>query len=331
MKRARALHERIVKVKAPGKCILFGEHAVVYGYPAIAVAINQFSYCHIEKGKSPGISLFLKDFNIHYQIPSFSLKKQIVADQFKQYETGLNLIAERYNLTVEALKITIFSDLWTGAGLGSSASASVAFIAALNDYYELHLSKQAISDLAFEMEKEVHGHPSGIDNAICTFGQIIYFQQGKKETLQIPPNFQMLLTYSGKPHDTKKAVTEVRQLHAEKPETTALLFQNIGDVTQSARDWLKHEDLDKVGELIAKNQQLLESLKVSSPEIHQILTLVSKHSKCNAKLTGAGKGGCVVTLGSSSELEKLQTLLETQKFPSILTSINQNGVTRYEE
>ena len=178
------MHERAVKVKAPGKCILFGEHAVVYGHPAIAAAINQFSHCHIEKGKTPGISLLLKDFNIKYQISHIPLKKQVVADRFKQYETGLNLLAERYDITIKNLQITMHSDLWAGAGLGSSASAGVAFIASLGIYYNLHLSKQTISDLAFEMEKEVHGHPSGIDNAVCTFGQIIYYQQGKEETLQ---------------------------------------------------------------------------------------------------------------------------------------------------
>ena len=229
------MHDRVIKVKAPGKCILFGEHAVVFGYPAIAIAINQFSYCHIERGKTPGISLILKDFNIHYLIPRIPLEKQIVEDRFKQYEIGLTILVDRYNIEMEALQITIFSDLWPGAGLGSSASAGVAFLTALNIFYELHLSKQIISDLAFEMEREVHGHPSGIDNTVCTFGSMIFFQQGQKESLPVPPNFPILLTYSGKPHNTKEAVAKVHLLRTKNPESTALLFQNIGNITQTAR------------------------------------------------------------------------------------------------
>ena len=324
------MHDRVIKVKAPGKCILFGEHAVVFGYPAIAIAINQFSYCHIERGKTPGISLILKDFNIHYLIPRIPLEKQIVEDRFKQYEIGLTILTERFNVKMAALQITIFSDLWLGAGLGSSASAGVAFLTALNIFYELHLSKQIISDLAFEMEREVHGHPSGIDNTVCTFGSMIFFQQGQKESLPVPPNFPILLTYSGKPHNTKEAIAKVHLLRAKNPDSTALLFQNIGNITQTARNYLEQENITNLGKLIVQNQQALESLGVSSPEIHQILTLVSEQSDCFAKLTGAGKGGCVVTLGAASELEHLQQLLEVQGFSSIITTINQNGVNQYE-
>jgi len=325
------LQKRIVKVKAPGKCILFGEHAVVYGYPAIAVAINRFSYCHIEEGKTSGISLILKDFNIEYQIPQIPLDIQIVADRFRQYEIGLSLLAERYDLKMQTLQITIFSDLWPSSGLGSSASLGIAFLAALGIYYDLPLSKQTISELAFEMEKKVHGRPSGVDNTVCTFGQMIFFQQGKYEHLPIPTKLPILLTYSGHPHDTREAVSKVHQLQTEKPEITASLFQEIGKLTNSARGWLEQENLDKVNELITQNQQLLESLGVSSAEIRQILILISGHSRCHAKLTGAGKGGCVVTLGPSLELEKLQQLLGKNGFPSIITTINQSGVIQYEK
>lgn len=320
-----------MKVKAPGKCILFGEHAVVHGYPAIAAAINQFSYCHIEKGKFPGVSLFLKDFNIQYQFPQIPLEKQVVSDNFKQYEIGLKLLAERFKLKIEGLRITIFSDLWSSAGLGSSASAGVAFLSALGTYYDLHLSKHMVSDLAFKMEKEVHGHPSGIDNTVCTFGKIIFFQHGKTENLPVPSNFSLLLTYSGKQHDTKEAVSMVRQLQADKPEFTTSLFHDIGNVTQSAQKLFKQNRMDALGDLMTKNQQFLNELGVSSPEIHQILTLVSEHSECHAKLTGAGKGGCVVTIGTSLELKNLQLILEAHDFSSILTTINQNGVVQYEQ
>lgn len=325
------MHERIVKVKAPGKCILFGEHAVVYGYPAIAVAINRFSYCHIEEGKKLGISLILKDFNIEYQIPQIPLVKQIVADRFKQYEIGLSALAERYNLKMKTLQITIFSDFWPSSGLGSSASSGIAFLAALGIYYDLSLSKQTISELAFEMEKKVHGQPSGVDNTVCTFGQMIFFQQGKYKLLPVPTKLPILLTYSGHPHDTREAVSKVHQLQTEKPEFTAKLFQEIGKLTTHAQGWLEQENFVKVNKLITQNQQFLESLGVSSAEIHQILKIISEHSRCHAKLTGAGKGGCVVTLGSSLELEKLQQLLGTKGFPSIITTINQSGVIQYEE
>ena len=146
----------------------------------------------------------------------------------------------------------------------------------------------------------------------------------------LPPHFPILLTYSGKPHNTKEAVAKVHLLRAKKPESTAILLQNIGNVTRTARNYLEQENISNLGTLIVQNQQSLESLGVSSPEIRQILILISEQSECFAKLTGAGKGGCVVTLGAASELKHLQQLLEAQGFSSIITTINHNGVNQYE-
>ena len=167
-----------IEVKTPGKIILFGEHAVVYGYPAIAGAINLFSFCKIQKTKNRGIQFDLPDFNLSYNEKSV-IELSNLKDKFPQFYYGINEIAKKHNLDLNYHKITLYSEIWPGSGLGSSASISTALIIGLNKYFRLKLRKTQILDYTYSMEKFVHGQPSGIDNTICIKGGLGYFKNKK--------------------------------------------------------------------------------------------------------------------------------------------------------
>ncbi|MHA1562242.1 MAG: mevalonate kinase family protein, partial [Promethearchaeota archaeon] len=182
---------------APGKCILFGEHAVVYGYPALAIAIDIFSYCKISEREQNGIVLILKNYDYSFNFSDINDLCEQIPPKFNQIAAGLELFSKRYNILINKVEITIKSDLWPESGLGSSASSSIALLGALNEFYSLNLKKNDISSLAFEMEKKVHGNPSGIDNTTCSQGGLIFYKDHEFQRFDFLKQFKILISYTG--------------------------------------------------------------------------------------------------------------------------------------
>ena len=108
------------------------------------------------------------------------------------------IVWKKYNILINKVEIKIYSDLWPESGLGSSASSSIALLGALNDFYNVNLNKKDISNLAFEMEKIVHGKPSGIDNTTCSQGGLIFFKDHEFQRFEFLKQFQILISYTGK-------------------------------------------------------------------------------------------------------------------------------------
>ena len=126
---------------APGKCILFGEHAVVYGYPALAIAIDIFSSCQISEREQHGISLILKNYEHTFNFSNINDLLDNIPPKFSQIALGLKLISKKYKILIKKIEIKIQSDLWPESGLGSSASSSIALLGALNKFYNLRWLK----------------------------------------------------------------------------------------------------------------------------------------------------------------------------------------------
>ena len=164
---------KFMKAISPGKCILFGEHAVVYGYPAIAMSLNIYSSCRIKKIPKDIFILRLSNYQKKLQFSSQKEIKNQFPHKFRNFQVGLITLLNQYNIKLQGIEVEIASDLFMGGGLGSSASTAVSLIAALGSFYNLGLNKGQISEIAYKMEKIIHGTPSGIDNTICTYGNIL--------------------------------------------------------------------------------------------------------------------------------------------------------------
>ncbi len=311
---------------APGKCILFGEHAVVYGYPSIALAINIRSYCKITENKQKGISLILKNYNKKLNFIDLHELSERIPPKYTQIAVGLDLIRKNYNISIKDIEIILNSDLWPEAGLGSSASTSVAFLAALSDYYKLKLKKEEISEFAYKLEKIVHGKPSGIDNTICSQGGAILYEKHKFQKIEFDKNLQVLVTYSGKTHNTKKAIENVKDFYINSPKISIELFKKIKKLTLSGISKLEKGNFREIGNLMTENQQILYKFGLSSPEIKEIVQIATSNNAFGSKLTGAGMGGCVISIGNLSVLQIIKEKLKKLDYPSIITSINNQGV-----
>ena len=201
------------------------------------------------------------------------------------------------------LKIRVESDIPIGAGLGSSAALSVCLAAGLHAIQSgkttLDLAEQDnICQLALISEKILHGQPSGIDNAISTYGGLIRFQQGCVQPLELNVNLRILLVNSHVKRQTKDLVTKVKAQFDKYPLVVAPIMESIDGISQSFLQALKNgdeEDFQTLNDLIRYNQTLLDALQVSHPALEDILKTAKDHG-LSGKLTGAGGGGFVYIL-----------------------------------
>ncbi|MFW9901066.1 MAG: mevalonate kinase, partial [Candidatus Thorarchaeota archaeon] len=300
---------KFVRTSAPGKCILFGEHAVVYGYPAIAMAISLKSTCIIEELTEEKIELVFQNYDQKYEFKDLTDLIKKLPSQFKQISYIFKIIHDRFNCQISNIKLTISSILFPSSGLGSSASIAVALVMAFNNYYNWELEKVDISELAFEMEKIVHGTPSGIDNTICTFGNVIFFQDKSFRYIEVPDDFKILITYTNIGHNTKLAIEQLKGLKKKEPLLCDNIFKEIGFYTEKAELELKNGNLNELGILMNNNQKLLATLNLSNNAISKIIDIAIKNGAYGSKITGAGLGGCVISIGDEDILEIISQIL----------------------
>ena len=314
-----------ITATAPGKIILFGEHAVVYGQPAIAVPVNQVKARAII---SPGIGQ--PRGSIYLQAPDIDLEDNLEA--FPQDHPLAIVIKEVLQETgidqPPAMIIRITSTIPVAAGLGSGAAVSVAIIRALSEYLGVLLPDERVSNLAFEVEKIHHGTPSGIDNSVITYQQPIYFSRGdgprrpQMEIMRVKKPFILVIGDSGIPSPTAKTVGDVRKAWQGNKTAYQGLFQQTGRIAEKARTAINTGNNDLLGPLMNANQELLEKMGVSSPELARLIHAALEAGAQGAKLSGGGRGGNMIALASPEIAHQIaSSLSEAGAVRTIITTV----------
>jgi mevalonate kinase len=283
---------------APGKIILFGEHAVVYGRPAIAVPLAQVQataeVTELRTEPRGRVRIEAPDIDASHWLHECSQDDPL---------------ARVVRLTLDeleapdppALRISVRSDIPIAGGMGSGAAVSVAILRALSAHLGKPLALDRQSALAFEVEKLHHGTPSGIDNTVVTYNRPVYFVQGEPpETFRIGRPFYLAIGVSDMPSPTSTAVSMVRTGWLEKSERFEDIFDGIADVTNRARTAIEAGRPADLGPLMDENQALLEELGVSSVVLREMIDAARTAGALGAKLSGAGLGGNVIALVSDS-------------------------------
>ncbi|MET1124595.1 MAG: mevalonate kinase [Archaeoglobaceae archaeon] len=251
---------------APGKIILFGEHAVVYGRHAVVAAIDLRCRVRVERASSFRIESPLGvtglDFKVHPYV-SFAIKR------FGEIKK------------IEGARIRIESEVPIGSGLGSSAAVAVATLKALDAEFETGMSDEEIFRLAWQVEKDVQGTSSGIDPFVSTYGGCWLFPERKR--LEVRERF-FVLNFGSR--STAKMVAKVAELRKRYPDIVERIFDAIDAVALNAASGAEIE------ELIPINHSLLRAIGVSTPEIDEKIAELEREG-LRAKITGAGGGGCV--------------------------------------
>jgi mevalonate kinase len=281
-------------ISAPGKIILFGEHAVVYGQPAIAVPVNQIKAKAIVK---PDVTAPAGRVGI--QAPQVDLDSTLAALPASD-PIGLTVAATLEAVGVSqppAFILRITSTIPIASGLGSGAAVSVAIIRAVSGFLGQALPDERVSALAFEIEKIHHGTPSGIDNTVIAYSRPVYFIRERPiETLEIGQTIKFIIADTGIASPTAATVGQVRRKWETNPGQTGRIFEAIGSLTRAARDALLEGKIKTLGTLMDENHQQLQELAVSSPELDHLVTAARRAGGLGAKLSGGGQGGNIITL-----------------------------------
>lgn len=350
---------------APGKVIIFGEHSAVYSEPAVAASVSSLrTYLLVSKHEDSNA--------VELDFPDIQFKHKWSHDEFRSIlenrealDEARSNIRELSSKLVAALKVlhselkdslsyhaafsfsylylclcpevrglrfTVKSTLPIGAGLGSSASLSVALVLAMtrlngviNSSNEFSVQdKKLINEWSFVSEKCLHGTPSGIDNVVATYGNAVLFKREMDgatnfEFVEDFPQVPMLLTYTKIPRSTKNLVSGVRDLVSRQPNIVKPILVAMGQLAirgAEILDSLNDENHKELVELVRVNHGLLVALGVSHPGLEVVRSLSDTLRIGSTKLTGAGGGGCALTMltkdANGSAIEEFREKLETE-------------------
>jgi mevalonate kinase len=291
--------------QAPGKVILFGEHAVVYGRPAIAVPVTevQASAC-VEPGESgQGVVVVAPD-----------LGRRIVLREAAEDEP----LARIVRVTLARIKaegepdltITVTSTVPVARGMGSGAAVSTSIVRALSRHFDFWLTSRAISDLVFQTEVLYHGTPSGIDNTVISFEKPIYFVKDEGwEVFWVGKPLLLVVADTGTVSSTKEVVTDLRQRYQADPAQYAPTFDRIGEIVSAARTCIERGQDEDLGRLMDENHDLLQRLGVSCAELDRLVEVARSEGALGAKMSGAGWGGNMIALVNEATQGRIDMML----------------------
>ncbi|AAB99088.1 TPA: mevalonate kinase [Methanocaldococcus jannaschii] len=292
-------------IETPSKVILFGEHAVVYGYRAISMAIDLTSTIEIKETQEDEIILNLNDLNKSLGL-NLNEIKNINPNNFGDFKYCLCAIKNTLDyLNIEpktGFKINISSKIPISCGLGSSASITIGTIKAVSGFYNKELKDDEIAKLGYMVEKEIQGKASITDTSTITYKGILEiknnkFRKIKGEFEEFLKNCKFLIVYAEKrKKKTAELVNEVAKI-----ENKDEIFKEIDKVIDEA---LKIKNKEDFGKLMTKNHELLKKLNISTPKLDRIVDIGNRFG-FGAKLTGAGGGGCVIILVNEEKEKEL--------------------------
>ncbi len=276
---------------APGKIILFGEHAVVYGRPALAVPVMQVqAKVEVLDSNAPGIWIEAPDVNLHAELSTLPATLPIAS--------VIQSVFQHLNISrFPPLIVRVNSSIPVASGLGSGAAVSVALIRALSSALGCPLPDETVNALAYEAEKLYHGTPSGIDNTVITYARPVYFVKNQPiETFQVKEPFTIVIGDTGVSASTKEAVGAVRKLWEANSPYWEGVFDAVGRIVQQARRAIECGEVTLLGPLMDANHALLQEMTVSSPELERLVAAARLAGALGAKLSGGGRGGNMIAL-----------------------------------
>jgi len=301
-----------------GKVILFNEHFVVYGIPAIASAIGAKTTAVVQRRAGSGVEI--KD-----ERPE---TKGYKAEKLAQQKESLDRMLKFMNIDTKnnAYSISLAGELIAASGIGASAASCAAIARAFSQELGLNYSDDKVNEIAYEGEKGYHGTPSGIDNTAATFGGLIWYKrEGSShlmERMRLKKPVEIVMGNTGLVADTKVVVDAVRQQKEKEPEKYARIFKNAEQLVHDARKQLEVFNLKKVGSYMDENHTLLQQIGVSCSELDALVDLARDNGALGAKMTGTGRGGYMVALTPGRGLqERVAQAIEKKGFQALRTSI----------
>lgn len=277
---------------APGKIILTGEHAVVYGRSAIAVPVWQVTATATISGAPPGAGC-----TIHARDVGLTLRLSDAGDDQPLALVARLALSEASLTTEPDWHIDLHSDIPIASGLGSGAALSTALVRAIFAHAGQSITAEQVSDLVYQSERFYHGTPSGIDNTVIAHAAPIWFVKGQPPApFAAARPFTLIIADSGIRSPTKETVSDVRRAWQNDTPLYERWFDEIALIVHDARGAIEQGNLARLGELFDLNQELLVRLGVSSAPLQELVESARAAGALGAKLSGGGRGGNVIAL-----------------------------------
>lgn len=317
------------KASAPAKVILFGEHFVVYGNPAILASITR------------RIAVDARMINENRVIirSDIGLAGEYTDSIYRTIEGGIEakatldplrcairqVLSSRNKKT--GIEINISSSVPPGIGLGSSAAACVATVAAVSLLFQKKLSKQKICQMAIESERLIHKTSSGADCYVSTFGGLILYSKAKFKKVQAKGPLALVIASTGVRHSTGDLVAGVKKFKDRNESLFESMMKQAASICTLAQGAIASGRRDRVGELMNENQAILRQLGVSHYKADDLIDICCKAGALGAKITGAGGGGAVIALAASmQDGEKIASRVKAAGYESFEVEIDRKGL-----
>ena len=317
-----------IKASAPGKLMLFGEHAVIHQHPCLVTAVDLRVQVSLEKIDTPMICIEtpkLRESGQDFSLPLNELfNDQHLHPQTKFIVASIRKVFSIYDLH-QGLRIQTSGPL-NSFGLGSSSAVTVATTFALINLFDIVLNKQQIFDLAYSAVLDVQHLGSGFDVASATYGETLFYMPTQKVEILHLKHLPIVIAYSGAKVSTTKLVEEVEQLRVQFPEIIAHVFKSIGEIATSARIAIIQNDWQTAGKLANINQGLLECLGVSTPTLQKPILAARQTGSYGAKLSGAGGGDCLYAIVSEETRSTVEAAIENSGAQVLHLATNVEGV-----
>ncbi|MEN9327468.1 MAG: hypothetical protein RI947_276 [Candidatus Parcubacteria bacterium] len=299
-----------ITVSAPGKLMLLGEHAVVYGYPSIVTAVNQRLFVTVE--------ILTQDEDI---IETPQVKESTFLSETLRY------FRKRYNIN-HHLKITTMSDFSHKMGFGSSSAVTTAVLKALSLIHSIPLAESELFHHGYEIVLNVQGTGSGFDIAAAVFGKTLHYVKGGK-TLK-PLNvvsLPLIVGYSGVKADTTTLINQVKDLYRTQKSKVEAIYNEIGQLVLTGCEYLNTDNFSAFGTLMTRNHELLKQLEVSTPMLDNMVNAAIKAGAWGAKLSGAGGGDCMIALAPATTRYAVENAIRDAGGEIVDIAANANGLT----
>lgn len=300
----------MITVSAPGKLMLFGEHAVVYGYPCIVTAVDKRLYVEAEIIQGN--------------------EDEIITPQVKESRFVLETLAyvkKKFHIN-SCVRIKTRGDFSHQVGLGSSSAVTVATFEALNKLFTLNLSKKDLFEMSYHVTLLIQGVGSGFDVAVATMGGTLYYVKGGKQMQSLSlSSLPLVVGYSGIKADTPFYIRKVAEAFRKRRKEMIQYFESIATIVTKAQKYLMNNDFEHTGKLLTENHYVLQELGVSTPILDDMVKASIEAGAWGAKLSGAGGGDCMIALVDQKKRGQVKNAILETGGEVIEVEVNTTGVT----